>query len=87
MPAIEFQSGTPVAVASSGVPNSLSLLVGMLRSDNHDEVTVMRAIVLGEFGPPERLEPAELPAPAAGSDEVLVDVELAVGTARLWEQA
>lgn len=36
----------------------------------------MRAIVLREFGPPERLEPAELPDPAAGFDEVLVDVDV-----------
>ena len=35
----------------------------------------MRAILLREFGPPERLRPAELPAPAAGASEVVIDVE------------
>src|SRR4051812_47613760 len=37
----------------------------------------MRAIVLREFGPPERLVPSELPDPVAGIGEVVIDVELA----------
>lgn len=37
----------------------------------------MRAVLLREYGPPERLEPVELPDPVAGPDEVLIDVELA----------
>lgn len=37
----------------------------------------MRAVQLHEYGPPERLEPVELPDPVPGPDEVLIDVELA----------
>ncbi len=37
----------------------------------------MRAVLLREFGPPERLEPVELPEPRPGAGEVLIDVELA----------
>ena len=37
----------------------------------------MRAVVLSEFGPPERLVPAEMPDPVAGPGRVVVDVELA----------
>src|SRR5258708_39327850 len=37
----------------------------------------MRAVVLSEFGPPERLVPAEMPDPVAGPGRVVVDGELA----------
>jgi NADPH2:quinone reductase len=37
----------------------------------------MRAVLLSEFGPPERLEPADLPEPVAGEGDALVDVEFA----------
>ncbi len=37
----------------------------------------MRAVVIREFGPPDRLEPEELTTPVPGAGEVLVDVELA----------
>src|SRR5215472_6241193 len=37
----------------------------------------MRAIVVDEFGPPERLQVGELPSPQPGRGEVLVDVHMA----------
>ena len=37
----------------------------------------MRAVVLSEFGPPAVLVPAEVPDPAPGPGQVVVDVELA----------
>jgi NADPH2:quinone reductase len=37
----------------------------------------VHAVVIREFGPPEVLEPAEVPEPAPGPGEVVVDVELA----------
>jgi NADPH:quinone reductase len=37
----------------------------------------MRAIVVDEFGPPERLRVAEVPAPRPGAGEVLVEVHMA----------
>jgi NADPH2:quinone reductase len=37
----------------------------------------MRAIVVDEFGPPERLRVAEMPAPRPGAGEVLVEVHMA----------
>lgn len=37
----------------------------------------MRAMLLREFGPPDRLHAVELPEPAAGPNEVLIDVEVA----------
>jgi NADPH2:quinone reductase len=35
----------------------------------------MRAILLHEFGPPDRLQPAEVAAPVAGASQVEIDVE------------
>jgi NADPH2:quinone reductase len=37
----------------------------------------MRAIVVDEFGPPERLRIREMPAPRPGPSEVLVEVYMA----------
>src|SRR5207302_1842717 len=37
----------------------------------------MRAIVVNEFGPPERLRVAEVPSPVPGNDEALVTVHAA----------
>lgn len=37
----------------------------------------MRAVLLRAFGPPEQLQPAELPEPLPGAGEVVIDVELA----------
>jgi NADPH:quinone reductase len=37
----------------------------------------MRAIVIGEFGPPERLRVGEMPPPRPGPGEVLVEVHMA----------
>ncbi len=37
----------------------------------------MRAIVVSEFGPPERLRVAEVPAPLPGPGEVLVETHAA----------
>jgi NADPH2:quinone reductase len=37
----------------------------------------MRAIIVDEFGPPERLRVAEVPPPRPGPDEVLVEVHMA----------
>ena len=37
----------------------------------------MRAVVMREFGPPEVLEPAEVPEAEAGPDQVVIEVELA----------
>src|SRR5215831_11631133 len=37
----------------------------------------MRAVVVDEFGPPERLRVAEMPPPRPGSGEVLVEVHMA----------
>src|SRR5215472_12768865 len=37
----------------------------------------MRAIIVDQFGPPERLRVAELPSPQPGRGEVLVDVHMA----------
>ena len=37
----------------------------------------MRAVVLEAFGPPDVLVPTEVPAPAVGAGQVLIDVELA----------
>ena len=37
----------------------------------------MRAIVVDEFGPPERLRIREVPAPPPGPSEVLVEVYMA----------
>lgn len=37
----------------------------------------MQAILLSEFGPPEVLVPSEVPEPAVGPGQVLIDVELA----------
>jgi NADPH2:quinone reductase len=37
----------------------------------------MRAVVLSEFGPPDRLIPAELPDPVPGPGQVLIDVQIA----------
>src|SRR3954454_13654905 len=38
---------------------------------------VMRAVLLSEFGPPENLALVEVPDPAPGPGQVLVDVEIA----------
>ena len=38
---------------------------------------MMRAVLLRQFGPPERLLPAALPDPIPGADEVVIDVQLA----------
>ena len=38
---------------------------------------VMRAVVVEEFGPPERLRIAERPVPVPGDGEVSIDVEYA----------
>ena len=37
----------------------------------------MRAIVVDEFGPPERLQVGEMPSPRPGPGEVLVEVHMA----------
>jgi NADPH2:quinone reductase len=37
----------------------------------------MRAVVLNEFGPPDRLVPADVPDPVPGPGQVLIDVQIA----------
>ena len=37
----------------------------------------MRAVVVDEFGPPERLRVSEMPPPRPGAGEVLVEVHVA----------
>jgi NADPH2:quinone reductase len=37
----------------------------------------VRAVVLDEFGPPENLRPADVPAPVPGPGQVLIDVRIA----------
>src|SRR4051794_1318483 len=51
-------------------------LIGAFRSERGGG-DVMRAVLLSEFGPPENLALVEVPDPAPGPGQVLVDVEIA----------